>query len=156
MKFLLYTFLVTGIAALVCIFPILYLESQGKPQSPYHMIQLLCCFVCFLSSCSFIWSTRGNGFSTAKALAIVASLLSGGWVGFFVYVMVKMAQAGAWKELHYKLLSFKEPLATSCFFNHSVYSCKPLSGGFEITGEVEFEAISSTFNKLFDNLIGFM
>jgi hypothetical protein len=37
-----------------------------------------------------------------------------------------------------------------------VYSCKPLTGGFEITGEVEFDAISSTFNKLFDNLIGFM
>jgi hypothetical protein len=37
-----------------------------------------------------------------------------------------------------------------------VYSCKPFSGGFEITGEVEFDAISSTFNKLFDNLIGFM
>jgi hypothetical protein len=94
-KFLLYTFLATGIAALACIFPILYLESKGKPQSPYHMIQLLCCFVCFLSSCSFIWSTRVNGLSAVKALAIVASLLSGGWVGFFVYVMVKMAQAGA-------------------------------------------------------------
>jgi hypothetical protein len=94
-KFLLYTFLATGIAALACIFPILYLESKGKPQSPYHMIQLLCCFVCFLSSCSFIWSTRGNGFSTAKALAIVASLLSGGWVGFFVYVLIRMAQVGA-------------------------------------------------------------
>ena len=35
-------------------------------------------------------------------------------------------------------------------------ACKPLAGGFEITREVEFDAISSTFNKLFDNLIGFM
>jgi hypothetical protein len=94
-KFLIYTFLVTGIAALACILPILYLESLGKPQSPYHMIQLLCCFVCFLGSCSFIWSTRGNGLSSTKALAIVASLLSGGWVGFFVYVMVMMAVLGA-------------------------------------------------------------
>jgi hypothetical protein len=42
------------------------------------------------------------------------------------------------------------------FFNHSLYMCKPLAGGFEITGEVEFDSISSTFNKLFDNLIGFM
>ena len=67
-----------------------------------------------------------------------------------------MAQAGAWKELPYKLLSFKEPLATSCFFNHSLYSCKLLAGGFKIKAEVEFDVISSTFNKLFDNLIGFM
>ena len=37
-----------------------------------------------------------------------------------------------------------------------VYICKPLAGGFEITVEVEFDAISVTFNKLFDNLIGFM
>jgi hypothetical protein len=93
--FLLYTFLVSGIAALACILPILHLESQGKPQSPYHMIQLLCCFVCFLSSCSFIWSTRGNGFFMAKILAIVACVLSGGWVGFFVYVLIRMAQVGA-------------------------------------------------------------
>jgi hypothetical protein len=95
MKILLYSFLVTGIAALACIVPILYLESQGKPQSPYHMIQLLCCFVCFLSSCSFIWNTRGNGLSAVKVLAIVACLISGGWVGFFVYVLVKISQAGA-------------------------------------------------------------
>ena len=94
-KFLLYSFLVTGIAALACILPILYLESQGKPQSPYHMIQLLSCFLCFLSSFIFIWSSRGNGFSTAKVLAIVACLLSGGWVGFFVYVLIRMAQVGA-------------------------------------------------------------
>ena len=94
-KFLLYTFLITGIAALACILPILYLESQGKPQSPYHMIQLLCCFICFLSSYSFIWGTRGNALFFTKVLAIVACLLSGGWLGFFVYVLVKMAQAGA-------------------------------------------------------------
>ena len=94
-KFLLYTFLITGIAALACILPILYLESQGKPQSPYHMIQLLCCFLCFLSSCNFIWCTRAHEFSATKVLAIVACLLSGGWVGFFVYVLVLMAQTGA-------------------------------------------------------------
>ena len=94
-KFLLYTFLVTGVAALACILPILYLESQGKPQSPYHMIQLLCCFLCFLSSFIFIWNSVGNGLSTAKVLAIVACLLSGGWFAFFVYVLVKMAQVGA-------------------------------------------------------------
>lgn len=94
-SFLLYTFIATGIAALACILPILYLESQGKPQSPYHLIQLLCCFVCFLSSCIFIWSTKGNGWSATKILAIVACILSGGWVGFFVYVMIRMAQVGA-------------------------------------------------------------
>ncbi|HAF58812.1 MAG TPA: hypothetical protein DCL00_04405 [Opitutae bacterium] len=94
-SFLLCTFLATGIAALVCILPILYLESLGKPQSPYHMIQLLCCFLCFLSSFSFIWNTRGNGLSSTKVLATVACLLSGGWVGFFVYALVSMAQAGA-------------------------------------------------------------
>ena len=94
-NFLYFTFLATGIAALACILPISYLESQGKPQAPYHMIQLLCCFLCFLSSCSFIWSSRGNGISASKILAIIACLLSGGWVGFFIYVLVLMAQTGA-------------------------------------------------------------
>ncbi len=93
--FLLYTFIAAGFAALACILPILHLESQGKPQAPYHMIQLLCCFLCFLSSFSFIWCTRGNGISASKILAIIACLLSGGWVGFFFYVLVLMAQTGA-------------------------------------------------------------
>lgn len=95
-SFLHYTFITAGIGALACILPILYLENQGKPQSPYHFIQLLCCFLCFLSSCSFIWSTKGDGLSATKIFAIVACLLSGGWVGFFVYVFVKISQAGAW------------------------------------------------------------
>ncbi len=93
--FLFYSFLATGIAALACILPISYLESQGKPQAPYHMIQLLCCFLCFPSSCGFIWDARRNELSAAKILAIAACLSSGAWVGFFVYFMVRMAQAGA-------------------------------------------------------------
>ena len=94
-NFLLYTFMVTGIAALACILPISYLESQGKPESPYHMIQLLCCFLCCYCSGHFIWEIRGNGISASKILAIVACILSGGWVGFFIYVLVLMAQTGA-------------------------------------------------------------
>ena len=94
-NFLLYTFMITGIAALACILPISYLESQGKPQNPYHMIQLLCCFLCCYCSAHFIWETRGNGISASKILAIVACILSGGWVGFFTYVLVLMAQTGA-------------------------------------------------------------
>lgn len=37
-----------------------------------------------------------------------------------------------------------------------VYICKPCTHVVEIERAIKFDAISSTFNKLFDNLIGFM
>ena len=37
-----------------------------------------------------------------------------------------------------------------------VDTSKPFADYLEIEREVKFDAISSTFNKLFDNLIGFM
>lgn len=61
------------------------------------------------------------------------------------------------KQLPNKLLSFSRNLSyLPVLQDRWVYTCKPLAGGFEIKGEVGFDAISSTFNNLFDNLIGFM
>ena len=64
-RVLLLSSFVSALVALSCVPAIFYLESMGRPQNPFHMIQLLAC------------------------------LLSGAWFGFFVYVMVMMAVLGA-------------------------------------------------------------
>jgi len=85
----------SGLVALACIPAILYLESQGKVQKPFHLIQLLSCMICFSTSGWFLWKSRTEVFSKVKIIAILACLSSGAWFSFFVYVMVMMGQAGS-------------------------------------------------------------
>ena len=94
-KVLLYIFIMSGLIALACIPAILYLESQGKVQKPFHLIQLLSCMICFPTSGWFLWKSREEGFSKVKILATMACLSSGAWFSYFVYVMVMMAQTGS-------------------------------------------------------------
>ena len=94
-KLLLWIFLMSGLVALACIPAILYLESQGKVQKPFHLIQLLSCMICFPTSGWFLWKSKKEVFSKVKIIAILACLSSGAWFSYFVYVMVMMAVLGA-------------------------------------------------------------
>ena len=94
-KVLLSIFLISGLIALACIPTILYLESQGTVQKPFHLIQLLTCMICFPTSGWFLWKSKKEVFSKVKIIAILACLSSGAWFSYFVYVMVMMAVLGA-------------------------------------------------------------
>ena len=91
-----WTFLLSTLVSLGCIRAIYYLESIGAPnQSPFHLIQILGCLLCFPSSAVFLWVSRPEGWNVARVLALFACVASFSWVCFFVYVMVMMAVLGA-------------------------------------------------------------
>jgi hypothetical protein len=94
-RFLLFASFISALVALACVPAIFYLESLGRPQNPFHMIQLLACLVCFPSSGSFFWMSRGLGWTATRIFTALACLLSGAWFGYFVYVIVMMAVLGA-------------------------------------------------------------
>ncbi|MDA7823728.1 hypothetical protein N9A58_09095 [Opitutales bacterium] len=94
-KVLLLASFISALVALACVPAIFYLESLGRPQNPFHMIQLLTCLVCFPCSGSFFWMSRGLGWTATRIFTALACLLSGAWFGYFVYVMVMMALLGA-------------------------------------------------------------
>jgi hypothetical protein len=94
-RVLLLTSFVSALVALSCVPAIFYLESMGRPQNPFHMIQLLACLVCFPCSGFFFWMSRGLGWTATRIFTALACLLSGAWFGFFVYVMVMMTVLGA-------------------------------------------------------------
>jgi len=94
-RVLLLSSFVSALVALACVPAIFYLESMGRPQNPFHMIQLLACLVCFPCSGFFFWMSRGLGWTATRIFTALACLLSGVWFGFFVYVMVMMAVLGA-------------------------------------------------------------
>ncbi|MDC0369387.1 hypothetical protein OAN13_06795 [Opitutales bacterium] len=94
-KVLLLTSFISALVALSCVPAIFYLESLGRPQNPFHMIQLLACLVCFPCSGFFFWMSRGSGWTVTRIFTALACLLSVAWFGFFVYVMLMMAVLGA-------------------------------------------------------------
>ena len=94
-KVLLITSFISGLFALSCVPAIFYLESLGRPQNPFHMIQLLACLVCFPCSGFFFWMSRGLGWTVTRIFTALSCILGGAWFGFFVYVMVMMAVLGA-------------------------------------------------------------
>jgi hypothetical protein len=94
-KVLLITSFISALVALSCVPAIFYLESLGRPQNPFHMIQLLACLVCFPCSGFFFWMSRGSGWTVTRIFTALACLLSVAWFGFFVYVMLMMAVLGA-------------------------------------------------------------
>jgi hypothetical protein len=94
-RVLLLSSFVSALVALSCVPVIFYLESMGRPQNPFHMIQLLACLVCFPCSGFFFLMSRGLGWTATRIFTALACLLSGAWFGFFVYVMVMMAVLGA-------------------------------------------------------------
>jgi hypothetical protein len=94
-KVLLITSFISGLFALSCVPAIFYLESLGRPQNPFHMIQLLACLVCFPCSGFFFWISRGSGWTVTRIFTALACLLSGAWFSYFVYVMVMIAVVGA-------------------------------------------------------------
>ena len=91
-----WTFLLSALVSFGCIVAIYYLESIGVPsQSPFHLIQILGCLLCFPSSAVFLWVTAHEGWNVVRVLAVFAGIASLIWVCFFVYVLVRMAQVGA-------------------------------------------------------------
>jgi hypothetical protein len=91
-----WVFLLSALVSLGCSFAIYYLESIGAPsKSPFPLIRILGCLLCFPSSAVFLWLSRHEGWNVGRIFAFFACVASFSWVCYVVYVLVMMAQTGA-------------------------------------------------------------
>ncbi|MBC8404855.1 MAG: hypothetical protein H8E15_06495 [Planctomycetes bacterium] len=90
-------FLASGINALACISPTFIAESLNFPEVYVGLTQLMAAIVCFMSSRSYLKSTRRTPSSDEyrkpllSTLAVIGATLSGLWIGFWVLLLVALS-----------------------------------------------------------------
>ncbi len=83
-------FLVGGIYAALCAPVILLAERFAWSQSPLHLTQFLAVALCFPASLAFLRRTRRSPLNAERWLALAAAVLSGLWLSFIVYVVLRI------------------------------------------------------------------
>ena len=81
-------FLTAGIYAALCAPAILVAERLSWPERVFHVTQWLAVAVCLPAGLTFLWSTRCSPSSTLRWLALAATVLSGLWLSFLLYVLL--------------------------------------------------------------------
>ena len=84
-----WSFLASGMYALLCIPVILVAERLHWPEGIFHATQFLSVAVCIPASFLFLWLSRGT-WSRLRWLALSALILAGAWFSFAIYVITIM------------------------------------------------------------------
>jgi hypothetical protein len=86
-------FLLSGLCALACLPAILVAERLAWSERPLHATQMIACLLCFLTSTAYLLRNR-TAPRNSRATAWLASLLSGGYLAFLLWVITRLDFSG--------------------------------------------------------------
>ncbi len=89
-----YTFIISGVYALLCI-PLIYMfEYLHISETPLHSTQFFTVLTCFVTSLIYRIMIRKDKFTLMKVLSSIALALSAIWIGFLIFVIFSFALSG--------------------------------------------------------------